>query len=301
MDNVHFQARDERFWNLIPQGSKVHQLATGMAFTEGPVWVEQTSCLLFTDIPNNAILCWNAVEGLSVWNANAHFAIGLCLDLHGRLLACEHSTRRLTRYEADGRVTVLAQSNGPNVLNSTNDVCVRSDGAIFFTDPPFGVRLDDEGRLVGYQQAMEYGSCGVFKVTDKPSQPLLITDEIYRPNGLCFSPDEQTLYVSDSSDKFHRVHALELVDDTVKSNRVFAVIEPGVPDGMRCDTAGRLYVAALDGVHVYEPDGTMLGKILIPEMVTNICFGGPERKTLFATAVSSLYAVELNAKGVQKP
>lgn len=287
------------FSAVIGDHTERRQLATGMAFTEGPVWIEREQAVLFTDIPANAIMRWSAADGLSVWNANAHFAIGLYLDLQGRLISCEHSTRRLTRYEPDGSVTVLASGVGEHVLNSTNDVCVRaSDGAIFFTDPPFGVRSED-GALHGYQQAMEYDSCGVFRVTDSPTAPHLVTAAIYRPNGLCFSPDEHTLYVSDSSERHHLVYQMTLdADDRASDPQVFAVLPAGVPDGMRVDTEGRLYVAGLDGVYVYKPDGLLLGKLLVPEMVTNICFGGAGRRTLFITACSSLYAFDLAAVGL---
>lgn len=290
------------FESVLLPGSEVRRLATGMAFTEGPVWLESQQCLLFTDIPNNCIMRWSSSEGLSVYKPNSHFAIGLYLDLEGRLIACEHTTRRLVRYEKDGGVTVLASSYQGYVLNSTNDVTVRSsDGRIFFTDPPFGVNVED-GQLYGYQQAMEYGFCGVFCVTDDPESPKLVTDAIYRPNGLCFSPDEKTLYVSDSSERYHCVYALRMQpDDTAVDPRVVFVMPAGVPDGIRVDTEGRLYIAGLDGVYVCSPEGVLLGKIPCPEMVTNCCFGGVGRHTLFMTAVSSLYAVELACTGLQKP
>jgi gluconolactonase len=291
---------DARFHEVIDEGQACQRLATGLAFTEGPVYLPDEDCLLFTDIPANAIMRWSAAQGLSVHNANAHFAIGLYLDLQGRLIACEHSTRRLTRTEADGSVTVLASHYSAHVLNSTNDVCVRSDGAIFFTDPPFGVRQED-GQLHGYQQAMEYGFCGVFRVTDDPTDPQPILRDIYRPNGLCFSPDERVLYVSDSSERHHCVYAYDVIDDQPTNGRVFAVLPQGVPDGMRVDEQGRLYVAGLDGVYVYLPDGTPLGILHVPEMVTNLCFGGADRQTIYITAVSSLYAFRVKAHGVQRP
>jgi gluconolactonase len=297
-----YELFDARFEAVVKRDAPLQQLASGMAFTEGPVWVEREQCVLFTDIPANSIMGWSADKGLRVHNANSHFAIGLYLDLEGRLIACEHSTRRLTRYEGDGGVTVLASRYGEHVLNSTNDVVVRaSDGAIFFTDPPFGVR-SEEGQLHGYQQAMEYGACGVFRVSEDPTTPQLVTDAIYRPNGLCFSPDETILYVSDSSDRHHLVYALTMqADNTAANPRIFAVLPKGVPDGMRVDTAGRLYVAGLDGVYVYDADGTLLGKLLVPEMVTNLCFGGTGRHTLYITACTSLYTIEVHASGLQKP
>ena len=288
------------FTAIVPRDARVVRLATNLAFTEGPVWLEAEQSLLFTDIPHNRIHRWNSRGGLTVWNDNAHFAIGLAVDLAGRVIACEHSTRRLTRRELDGSSVTIASSYGRHALNSTNDACVRrSDGAVFFTDPPFGVCLDDDGALVGYQVGMKYGACGVFKVTDDPARPRLVTNAIHRPNGICFSLNEHSLYVSDSSELHHRVHLLELNDDdTAKSDRVFAVIDAGVPDGMRIDSEDRLYVAALDGVHVFAPAGELIAKIPVPEMVTNLCFGGPDLKTLFITATSSLYALELSVKGV---
>lgn len=287
------------FATVVLPSSEVRCLATGMAFTEGPVWVDSQQCLLFTDIPNNAIMRWSEQEGLSVFNPNSHFAIGLCLDPDHRLIACEHTTRRLTRYEHDGQVSVLASGYRGYVLNSPNDVTVRlSDGRIFFTDPPFGVRLE-EGQLHGYQQAMEYGFCGVFCVTDDPQAPQLVTNAIYRPNGLCFSPDEQTLYVSDSSERYHCVYALRMLpNNTATDPRIVFVMPAGVPDGMCVDTEGRIYISGLDGVYVCLPSGTLIGKIPCPEMVTNCCFGGSGRHTLFMTAVSSLYAVELASTGL---
>jgi gluconolactonase len=296
---------------VIAPGAALRKLAGGLGFVEGPVWVPNLGALLFTDIPNRKILRWREGEALSTYLEHSHFAIGLYLDLEGRLLSCEHTTKRLVRYEADGRVSVLADGfDGQYCLNSTNDVTVRAnDGAIFFTDPPFGIRLED-GVCYGYQVALDYGGCYVFKVTDDPKRPQVVTDAIYRPNGLCFSPDGRTLYVGDSSGKYHEVYAMTLdANDRAQDRRVFAVIpeSDGVPDGMRCDTEGRVYVSALSGIYVYAPDGTWLGKIHVPEMVTNLCFGGADRRTLyitactFDTATASLYAIDLLTQGAQRP
>jgi gluconolactonase len=301
MPEKDYDVMDERFEDIVHANSRRQQLATDMGFTEGPVWLPSESALLFTDIPNNSIMRWHDGDGLSVDNDNSHFAIGLYLDLQERVIACEHTTRRLTRYDADG-VTALATMHGEHILNSTNDVVVRaSDGAVFFTDPPFGIRIED-GEIHGYQAAMEYGGCYVFKVTDDPTAPLVVTDQIYRPNGLCFSQDEKTLFVSDSSQQYHQIYRLQMQnDDTATNPEVFAVMPNGVPDGMRLDTQDRLFVAGGDGVYVWDKDGTLLGKIHVPEMVTNICFGGADRQTLFITATTSLYAIDLAATGAQKP
>jgi gluconolactonase len=262
---------------------ELERLATGFGFTEGPVWLAEHGCLLFTDIPANAILRWSEAAGLSLWSDNAHFAIGLSRDRQGRVLACEHSTRSLTALtlDADGRPAgreVLACSWQGRVLNSTNDVICASDGTILFTDPPFGVRTL-EGALHGYQQAQEIAGCHVFAVGPAPDAPRSVTGAVYRPNGLCLSPDETILYVSDSS-----------------TTRDFAVMPAGVPDGMRVDAEGRLWVAGGDGVHVWDAAGRPVAHVPVPEMVTNVAFGGPDLAELYITATTSLYRIRTTTR-----
>lgn len=297
-----YESAHPAFEAIVHENSVMKQLASGMGFTEGPVWISKKNAVIFTDIPGNALMKWSDKSGLEIYLDNSHFAIGLYADANERIISCEHTTRRLTRYEPDGSITVLASHHGKYILNSTNDVCVRaSDGKIFFTDPPFGVRIE-EGVLHGYQQGMEYGGCNVFKVTGNPSAPQIVTDRIYRPNGLCFNKDETALYVSDSSEKYHLVYKLEMQsDDTATNPKVFAIMPEGVPDGMRIDTEDRLYVAGADGVYIYQPDSTYLGKLIVPEMVTNLCFGGPNRQDLFITAISSLYGINLATTGNHLP
>jgi gluconolactonase len=276
---------------MTPIASPVTRLATGMAFTEGPCWLADHGRLLFTDIPANRIMSWDGA--LSVWLDAAHFAIGLARGGDGRLLVCEHSTRALTALEVTaaggpGARAVLARSVGGRVLNSTNDVCVAADGTVLFTDPPFGVRAED-GQLHGYQQAMELPFCAVLRVTADPDAPEVLTDAIYRPNGLCLSPDERTLFVSDSSDRFHKVVAFDVGPGWALSGpRDVAVMPVGVPDGMRCDVDGNLWVAGGDGVHILNAGGHPIGHAPVPEMVTNLTFGGDGRD-VFITAVSGLY------------
>lgn len=277
------------------------RLATGLGFTEGPCWLADHQMLLFTDIPANMILCWSETAGLRPWATNAHFAIGLARARDGRVLACEHSTRSLAAWTLDARGLpasrqVLARGWRGQVLNSTNDVICARDGTILFTDPPFGVRAEG-GQLYGYQQAMELPFCGVFRVgIDADSLVPMVTD-IYRPNGLCLSPDEGVLYVSDSSDRHHKVLAMDLGPDlTPGPLRDFAVMPVGVPDGMRVDAAGNLWIAGGDGVHVHAPDGRAIGHVPVPEMVTNIDFGGPDLSQLYITAVSSLYRAQTTTR-----
>ena len=285
--------------------SAATRLATGMAFTEGPCWLTEHRRLIFTDIPANRIMAWDAGPGrLSVWQDDAHFAIGLARGAGGEVLVCEHSTRALAAIGVapDGRPgarRVLARSLAGRALNSTNDVAVARDGTILFTDPPFGVRAED-GVLHGYQQAMELPWCGVFRATGDPDAPVLLTSAIYRPNGLCLSPDERTLYVSDSSDRHHKVLALDVGPGWQLSGlRDFSVMPVGVPDGMRCDAGGNLWVAGGDGVHVYASDGHRIAHVPLPEMATNLCFGGVDGCDLFITAVSSLYHVRSRLPGAQ--
>lgn len=280
---------------------ELERLATGMAFIEGPAWIAEHGILLFTDIPANRIMRWGA-GGLSVWLEGAHFAIGLAQARDGRVLTCEHSTRCVSAIEvrADGSPggrEVLARSVGGRVLNSTNDVVAARDGTVLFTDPPFGVRAED-GQLHGYQQAMELPVCGVWRITGNPDGPELLTSEVYRPNGLCLSPDERVLYVSDSSERHHKVVAFDVGPGwRLSGMRDVAVMPLGVPDGMRVDERGNLWVGGGDGVHVWSPEGEALAHVPVPGMVTNLEFGGEDGRELFVTAVSSLYRVRTAVRG----
>ncbi|MGP1358059.1 SMP-30/gluconolactonase/LRE family protein [Roseicyclus sp.] len=273
----------------------IEQLATGLSFTEGPVWLAEHACLLFTDIPGNAILRWSENRGVSTWMENAHFAIGLSRDQEGRVLSCEHSRRCLSALSLgpDGRLAgreVLAGSHEGRVLNSTNDVICTSEGTVLFTDPPFGVRTL-VGELHGYQQAQEIEGAFVFAVGEGPDAPHPVVTDIYRPNGLCLSPDEKVLYVSDSSTTHHKVIAFDYASGTASNARDFAVMPVGVPDGMRVDAEGRLWVAGGDGVYVWDAEGRQVAHVPVPEMVTNLEFGGPDLSDLYITATTSLYRV----------
>ena len=280
-------------------GAPVERLVSGLGFTEGPVWLPAQGRLLFTDVPGNAIHAWGP-DGHTVWQDNSHFAIGLTSASDGAVLSCEQATRSLVRYassEPGSERTVLAGEFDGRLLNAPNDVVVRSDGAVFFTDPPFGVRLDD-GEVAFYSVGMEQASCNVYRVTEDPRRPALVTSDIYRPNGLAFSPDEARLYVSDTSDRTRHVHVVELgPDDVAVSVGQHLELPAGVPDGIRCDVDGNLYCSGADGVYVYDAAGTLLGRVPVPEMVANCTFGGEDGRTLFMTASTSLYATRVEVPG----
>lgn len=281
-----FEILNDAFRAILRPDSAVRKLAGDLRFTEGPVWIPTGGYLLFSDIPANRIYCWRPGEGLSIWREPTGNANGNTLDRQGRLVTCEHSTRRVTRTEPDGTITVLATHYRGKRLNSPNDVVVQSDGTIWFTDPPYGIKPEE------IEQPRNY----LFRL-DPDGTLMAVADDFDRPNGLCFSPDETRLYVADSSAR-HHVRVCDVRPDKTLANcRVFAVIEPGAPDGMRVDTAGRLYSTAGDGVHVYAPDGTLLGKILVPERPANCAFGDADRRTLYITARTSLYAIALAAEG----
>jgi gluconolactonase len=272
---------------LIESGDP-EQLATGFQFTEGPVWQADGS-LLFSDIPANRTYRWTAETGATIWREPTGNANGLTLDREGRLLACEHSGRQVSRIEADGSVVTVADRYRGKRLNSPNDVVVRSDGLIYFTDPPYGIEPEEK----------EQPWHGVYLITTTGELKLL-ADDFERPNGLAFSPDESILYVDDS---FHRhVRAFDVgADGTISNSRVIADMDhpqPGSPDGMKVDSEGNLYVTGATGVWVFEPDGTHLGVIVTPERPANCAWGGADRCNLYITARTSLYRVRVKVPGL---
>ncbi len=272
---------------LIESGDP-EQLATGFQFTEGPVWQDDGS-LLFSDIPANRTYRWTAESGAVVWREPTGNANGLTLDREGRLLACEHSGRQLSRIEADGRVVTVADRYGGKRLNSPNDVVVRSDGAIYFTDPPYGIEPEEK----------EQPCNGVYVIT-AAGELQLLADDFERPNGLAFSPDESILYVDDSYHRHVRAFAVS-VDGTISNSRVIADMDhpqPGSPDGMKVDSEGNLYVTGATGIWVFEADGTHLGVIVTPERPANCAWGDEDRRSLYITARTSLYRVRVKVPGL---
>lgn len=298
----HFEVRDERFTKLAMGNVHVERLWTGCRWAEGPAWFGAGRYLVWSDIPNNRMMRYDDTDGsVSVfrqpsWNSN-----GNTLDHEGRLVSCEHSGRCVSRTEHDGTRTVLVSHVAGKPFNSPNDVVVKSDGSIWFTDPTYGIDSDYEG--VAAQS--EIGASHVYRLNGEGQVEAVATDFV-KPNGLAFSPDERFLCIADTGathvkdgPRHIRRFAVAADGKTLSGGEVFAVCENGLFDGFRFDTNGNLWTSAADGVHCYAPDGTLIGKILIPEVVANLCFGGAKLNRLFICATTSLYAVYVNARGAR--
>ncbi len=293
-----FEVHDPVFATYVMFNAPVKRLATGLDWAEGPVWFGDQNCLLFSDIPNNRIMRWSE-EGLTTFRNPANYTNGHTRDRQGRLVSCEHGGRRVTRTEWDGSITVLADGYQGKRFNSPNDVIVASDGAVWFTDPHYGIMTDYEGF-----KAPEELPCSVYRIAPDGTVEAVITD-MACPNGLAFSPDESRLYVADTGRMFsgdpQHIKVFDMVGGRPVNGRIFHSISPGCADGIRVDSDGNLWSSAADGVHCIAPDGRLLGKILVPEIVSNICFGGRAKHRLFITATTSVYSVILNRRGVQWP
>lgn len=298
-----FEFVDKRFHDLTVPIAAVEKLFDGCRWAEGPVWFADGGYAVWSDIPNQRLLRWVPDQGVGVFRAQTNFINGNTRDREGRLISCEHGGRRVIRTEADGSITVIAEGYRGRRLNSPNDVVVKSDGSIWFTDPNYGIMSDYEG----YKAEMEQDGCYVYRVDAASGAIDVVADDFVKPNGLAFSPDEGILYVADSGVSHdpggpHHIRAFDVGNGGSLSNgRVFAEINPGLPDGFRLDTGGNVWTSAGDGVHCYSPEGALLGKIKIPEIVANLTFGGPRRNRLFITATTSLYSVFVAATGAQVP
>ncbi|MBV9105112.1 MAG: SMP-30/gluconolactonase/LRE family protein [Verrucomicrobia bacterium] len=293
---------DERFFYLTLGNAWVEKLHTGSLWAEGPVYFADGDYLVWSDIPNNRMLRW-AGGHVSVFRDFANNSNGNTRDRQGRLVTCEHGTRRVTRTEPDGSITVLVDQFEGKKLNSPNDVVVKSDGTIWFTDPPYGIFSDYEGHVA----ESEYGGCYVFRYNPVTGNLEPVAKDFNKPNGIAFSPDESKLYVVDTGVSHsmageHHIRSFS-VDQLgrLSGGDLFAEVSPGLPDGLRVDLQGNIWTSAGDGVHCYAPDGVRLGKILVPEPVANLTFGGPKRNRIFITATTSLYAVYVAANGAQRP
>ena len=298
-----YEVFDKRFKSLMIGIAQLDKLADGCIWAEGPLWFADGGYLLWSDIPNNRMLRWTPETGVSVFRAESNNSNGNTRDRQGRLITCEHLTRRVTRTEPDGSITVIADKHKGKRLNSPNDVVVKSDDSIWFTDPSYGIMTEFEGS----RSEQEQGGCYVYRVDPKTGEIATVVEDFVKPNGLAFSPDEKTLYIADSAASHdpnapHHIRAFDVVDGRKLTNsRVFCDIKGGsIPDGFRVDVNGNVWTSA-DGVECYAPDGTLLGRIKVPEIVANVCFGGKRRNRLFITATTSLYAIYVNTTGVQRP
>ena len=298
-----FTVIDARFRSMILPNAWVEKLHGGMLWAEGPVYFADGNFLLWSDIPNNRIMQYVEGLGVRIWREDANNSNGNTRDREGRLITCEHGARRVTRTEPDGTITVLASHYQGKRLNSPNDAVVKSDGSIWFTDPPYGILSAYEGR----RAASELGASHVFRLDPASGELAIASDELDKPNGIAFSPDETTLYVADTGlshdpNGAHHIRAFDVVDGRrLHNGRLFADISPGLADGFRLDTDGNVWTSAGDGVHCFSPAGELLGKVRVPEVVSNVAFGGPKRNRLFITATTSLYAAYLAQEGAQRP
>jgi gluconolactonase len=300
-----FEVIDLRFSKLAFGNVHVEKLFSGCRWAEGPAWFAAGRYLVWSDIPNDRILRWDETDGsVSVFRQPAMNSNGHSVDREGRLVSCEHRGRCVSRTEHDGRRTVLAERLEGKRFNSPNDLVLRSDGSIWFTDPSYGIDSDYEGDAA----RGEIGANNVYRLDAGSGRVSVVASDFVQPNGLAFSPDESLLYIVDTglthqTNGPHHVRRFKVGADgaSISGGEVFATCAAGVYDGLRVDVHGNLWLSAGDGVHCHASDGTLLGKILIPEVVANLCFGGPKLNRLFICATTSLYSVYLNSRAAARP
>ncbi|HEX9535866.1 MAG TPA: SMP-30/gluconolactonase/LRE family protein [Stellaceae bacterium] len=291
---------DPRFAPLVLGNAAIEAIAGGCRFNEGPVWFGDLRCLLWSDIPNDRMMKWEEETGaVSLFRKPSHYANGNTRDRQGRLITCEMDSQRLTRTEYDGTITVLADSFDGKKLTGPNDVVVKSDGSIWFSDNGAGIR----GNYLGHKATVEL-PYRVYRIDGRTGQITIAVGDMERPNGLAFSPDERRLYVVDTPGGTKTTHVYDVVDDGTKlaNGRVFFDATPGYADGIRCDTEGNVWAGFSggedhDGVAVFAPDGKLIGRILLPERCANLCFGGAKRNRLFMAASQSIYSLYVEAQG----
>lgn len=300
---------DPRFAKYKIITAAVERLYTGARWAEGPVWFGDGRYLLFSDIPNNRILRWLEDTGeVSVFRSPSNYSNGNSRDRRGRLLTCEHDSRRLTRTEHDGTITVLMDHYQGKPLNAPNDLAVHSDGAIWFTDPGYGIMSNYEGHKAQFELPTN-----VYRLDPNTREVSVVVNDMDKPNGICFSPDEKKLYIVDTGEPKHpgdprpiRVYDVEN-GVRLKNPRMFVNMAPGSSDGIRCDVDGNVWSAAgwggdgFSGVHVFAPDGALIGRIHLPESCANLCFGGAKKNRLFMAASQSLYSVYVGTEGALQP
>lgn len=297
-----FEVLDKRFRRLFVANAEVDMLYKGCRWAEGPAYFAAGQYLVWSDIPNNRMLRLDSCSGaVSIFRQPSGNSNGNTVDREGRLVTCEHGGRRVSRTEVDGTVVTLVDKHDGKRLNSPNDVVVKSDGSIWFTDPTYGIDSDYEGNKSEREQSGNI----VYRIDPKNGALRAVADDFVQPNGLAFSPDESVLYIADTG-RTHRedgpahIRSFTVGDDgKLKERGVFADCTAGLFDGFRVDTAGRIWTSAGDGVHCYDPDGTLIGKVRVPEVVANVCFGGAKRNYLYICGTTSLYGVRLPVNGVK--
>lgn len=294
---------DPRFASYVLDNAELEELGGGFRWIEGPVWMGDANCLLFQDLPRNRTMRWSEDHGFSIYRAPSDYANGQTRDREGRLIACSHHGRCLYRTEPDGRVTKLVGHHAGKRLNAPNDVVVKSDGSIWFSDPLYGLMTDYEGGRQSSEQPP-----ALHRFDPATGDIAVVADDFDGPNGLAFSPDEKRLYVAETGDqsqpaprRYIRVFDVGADGKTLHGGDMFHKVNPGYADGFRVDEDGNLWSSAADGVHCIAPDGTLLGKIRIPYRVSNVTFGEINKNRLFIGGSHTLYAIFLNTRGAQTP
>jgi gluconolactonase len=302
IDMDGFDIRDQRFSHYVLANARLEELSSGYRWLEGLVWMGDAGCLLFQDLPRDRTMRWIEGVGASVYRAPSSYANGQARDRQGRLISCSHRERCLFRTELDGRVTRLVDRHDGKLLNAPNDVTVKSDGTIWFTDPLYGIQTDYEG---GRQKSEQPPA--LYRFDPANGEIVVASADFDGPNGLAFSPDERRLYVTETGDQTTEspkqyIRVFDVASDgSLKGGDIFHKIEPGYADGICVDEDGNLWSSAADGVHCIDPDGRLLGKILIPYRVSNLTFGGEFKNRLFIGGSHTLYAIFLNLRGVAWP
>ena len=300
-EGTGYEVLDPRFESCLIGHARVERLWTGTRWAEGPAWFAAGRYLIWSDIPNNRMMRFDEANGnVGEFRKVSNNSNGNTVDRQGRLVSCEHGARRVTRTEHDGSITVLADKYDGKRLNSPNDAVVKSDCSIWFTDPPYGILFDYEGHL----STMEQDGAHVYRIDGITGTLTRVATDFEKPNGLAFSPDEKYLYIADTgithkANGPKHIRRFEMSVDGTKlgKNHIFADCNSGLFDGFRIDSDGRIWTSAGDGVHCFDPDGILIGKILIPELVSNVCFGGPKLNRLFICGTTSLYSCYLAING----
>lgn len=302
-EGTGYDVLDKRFSACLIGHARVERLYTGCRWAEGPAWFAAGRYLVWSDIPNNRMMRFDECDGsVSEFRSGSRYSNGNTVDRQGRLVTCEHHGRQVSRTEHDGTLTSLASHYNGKRLNSPNDVCVKSDGSIWFTDPFYGLVVDYEGE----KAEMEQDGCHVYRIDGQSGALTRVATDFDKPNGIAFSPDEKFLYIADTGISHNpkgpkHIRRFDVSTDgkTISKSKIFADCTAGLFDGFRFDSDGRLWTSAADGVHCYLPDGKLIGKIKIPELVSNVCFGSAKLNRLFICGTTSLYSVFLGVKGVK--